>query len=117
MFKIEDDVIKISRATRGVIEFTLPNYTFVPEDTIEFRIYEKNKLDQSPVRVKTITTKEQCESLIIDLTCEDMDFGTPSNKPVDYWYEIILNGNQMVKGYDDITGAKILKLYPKGVDE
>ena len=35
------------------------------------------------------------------------------NKPVEYWYEIELNNEHTVIGYDD-NGAKIFMLFPEG---
>jgi len=51
----------------------------------------------------------------IDITCtsEETKIGELSNKAIDYWYELELNGEYTVLGYDE-NGAKILTLYPEG---
>lgn len=116
MFKIIDDVIHTSRASEGVIELQIEDYTFSIGDTIELRIYEKNGLNKPPVKTKQIEVTQAGTSIDIELTCEDTDIGDPVNKVVDYWYEIELNDKQTIIGYDE-NGAKILKLYPKGVEE
>ena len=117
MFKIENDTIKVTRATKGVIEFSIDDYTFNIGDTIEFRIYNKKKLNEPPVMTKEIKVTQACTSVDIELTCEDTDIGEPINKMVEYWYEIELNDEQTIIGFDDINGPKILELYPKGVEE
>jgi hypothetical protein len=117
MFKIENDTIKVTRATKGVIELSIDDYTFNDGDTIEFRIYNKKKLNEPPVMTKEIKVTQACTSVDIELTCEDTDIGEPINKMVEYWYEIELNDEQTIIGFDDITGPKILELYPKGVEE
>lgn len=116
MFKIIDDVIHITRASEAVIELQIDDYTFSIGDTIELRIYEKNGLNKPPVKTKEIEVTQAGSSIDIELTCEDTDIGNPINKVTDYWYEIELNDKQTIIGYDE-NGAKILKLYPKGVEE
>lgn len=115
MFKIEDDIIHITRGDKATIEFSIENYTFKEGDIVLFRVYNKNGMNFTPVLKKETIAKEQSEFLNIDLTSEDTKIGKPTNKPMEYWYEIELNGNQTIVGYDEF-GAKKLKLYPEGVD-
>ena len=42
MFKIEDDVIHITRGDKATIEFSIENYTFKEGDIVLFRVYNKN---------------------------------------------------------------------------
>lgn len=116
MFKIVNDVFKVTRATKGVIELSLDDYTFKVGDTIEFRIYGKGQLDKPPVKTKEITVNEAGPSVDIELSCDDTNIGEPSNKKVIYWYEIELNDEMTVVGFDE-KGPKIFELYPKGVEE
>ena len=46
---------------------------------------------------------------------DDMKIGEMLNKQVEYWYEIELNNDETIIGYDD-DGAKKLILYPEGAD-
>lgn len=117
MFKVEGDTIKVSRANKGTITFSIPGYTFQKGDTLEFRVYEKEGLDQLPLKTKEIKILQDCESVDISFTTEDMNIGDPANEMIEYWYEIELNDDDTVVGYDDETGAKILELYPKGVEK
>lgn len=116
MFKIVKDVFKVTRATKGTFEFSLDDYVFKPDDTIEFRLYEKGKLDKKPVKSKEIKISEESTSVDIELTCDDTNIGIPCNEMVEYWYEIELNDDQTVMGFDE-KGPKRFELYPKGVEE
>ena len=117
MFKIENNTMHITRCNKGTIELVIPGYTFAVGDTVELRIYEKKGLDKPPIKTKEIEVTKPGASLDIHMTCEDTDIGTPDNKMVEYWYEVELNDEQTVIGFDDDTGAKILNLYPKGVED
>ena len=44
-----------------------------------------------------------------------MKIGEMANKPIEFWYEIELNGDSTIIGYDE-EGAKRLILYPEGAD-
>ena len=116
MFEVENNVIHVSRATKGVITLGIPGYVFNVGDTIELRIYKKKGLDELPVKNIEKTVEEAGEYIDIVLTCEDTDIGEPVNKMVEYWYEIELNDEETVIGFDK-DGAKVLNLYPKGVEK
>ena len=116
MFKTEGDVWKVTRANIGTLTFSIPGYSFKKGDTLEFRVYEKEALDQLPIKTKEIIIQEDCDSVDIYFSTEDTNIGEPNNEMVEYWYEIELNDNYTVMGYDDETGPKVLELYPKGVE-
>lgn len=115
MFKIEGDTIYITRGDIATIELSIDDYTFQVNDTIEFRVYNKKALDKLPVLEKEITVETAGETVDIELTHQDTSIGNITNKPVEYWYEIELNDNQTVVGYDE-DGAKLLILMPEGVE-
>lgn len=115
MFVIDGDKINITRGDRGVIELAIDNYTFSVGDTIEFRVYEKRALDKLPVLSKVVTVEQESSTIDIELTAEDTKIGELRNTAREYWYEIELNDNQTVIGYDE-NGAKVLTLYPEGVE-
>ena len=115
MFIINGDKINITRGDRGVIELAIDNYTFSAGDTIEFRVYEKKALDKLPVLSKVATVEKEVSAIEIELTSEDTKIGEPRNTPREYWYEIELNDNQTIIGYDE-DGAKVLMLYPEGAE-
>ena len=118
MQKIEGTTIKVNRGDELNISLTITqndgtNYTFEDGDAITFAIYNKNALNERAVLLKEISATEGEETLLIHLTNEDTKIGELINKPVVYWYEINLNDEHTIIGYDD-DGAKIFKLYPEG---
>lgn len=115
MFKIDGDTIHITRGDRGVIELEIDDYTFVVGDSIELRVYEKKGLEKLPVLSKEVTVTKECETLEIELTSKDTAIGNIENKQKNYWYEVELNDNNTVIGYDE-EGPKLFVLYPEGVE-
>lgn len=117
--KIIDNEIRINRGDRLLIEFSIDNgedkYTFKGGDVIKFSIYRKKELDKSPVLQKQFTPTVGSTSVDIDISGEDMKIGEMENKSIEYWYEIELNNDETIIGYDD-DGAKKLILYPEGAD-
>lgn len=90
-------------------------FIFEPEDFIEFKVYKRNDLTKSPIIYKTLKVLEPTETIEISLTEEDTDIEEVENKSVTYWYEIELNNNNTLIGYDR-EGPKSFIVYPKGVD-
>lgn len=115
MFKIEGNKIYITRGDKGTIELTIEDYTFKVDDKIELRIYKKNRLNEAPLKEKKVIVDKETSSINIELTSEDTKIGDIANKATEYWYEIELNDEQTVVGFDE-EGAKILMLYPEGAD-
>ena len=115
MFKIEGDKIHITRGDKGTIELSIEGYTFKPEDKIELRIYKKKGLKELPIQEKEVKVQEEASSVDIELTSKDTKIGDIVNQKTEYWYEIELNDEQTVVGFDE-EGAKILMLYPEGAD-
>ena len=117
--KIVDKEIHINRGDRLLIEFSIDNgedkYTFKYGDKIKFSIYKKKELDKSPVLQKVFEPTVGSNSVDIDVSGEDMKIGEKASKPIEYWYEIELNGDSTIIGYDN-DGAKKLILYPEGAN-
>ena len=118
MQKIDGTTIKLNRG--DVLNLTLSvkingteNYTFQVGDEIVFSVYNKGKMDQEAVVLKRIVIAEECQSVSINLTSEETKLGEMKNKPVEYWYEVELNNQYTIIGYDD-AGEKQLVLYPEG---
>ena len=116
MFKIEENTISLTRGDKATITLAIEDYQFKVGDKIEFRAYNKKALDKAPVMKKIIEITEDSESIDIPLTSEETAIGEPLNKEIIYWYEIELNDEQTIIGYDE-DGAKELILYPEGVEE
>lgn len=115
MFEIKDKTIHLTRGDKATIGMTLNDYIFKVGDIIEFKVYRANELEKAPVLVQTVTVEQEAESIDIELTSEKTTIGEIINEPVEYWYEIKLNGNQTPFCYDK-KGPKILILYPEGAD-
>ena len=92
-------------------------YEFQPGDKIKFNIYEAKGYDSEPLVSKTIEVVSACDEVEISLYETDTTFGEISNKPITYWYDITLNNDLTVVGYNE-DGAKLFIQYPaKGEDE
>lgn len=114
MINIDGTTINITRGDKGVITFTLEDEEkFAKGDILELSVYEKSKLDEEPVLTSSTIIAEETNFADIELTSEQTKIGDYINKPVTYWYEIELNGNQTLIGYDE-DGAKEFILYPEG---
>ena len=117
MQKIEGSTIMVNRGDVLNLTLNLMNgetpYTFQVGDELVFSIYKPNQLSGDAVLLKEVTVLEASQNVEINLTSEETKLGELLNKPVDYWYEIELNGEYTVIGYDE-DGAKVFKLFPEG---
>ena len=116
MFKIENDEIHLTRGDKCVIGISIADYTFKKDDYVLLKVYKKKELDKEPVLKKKVIASTEAEELEIRLTSQETKIGELSNKNQEFWYEIELNGEQTVIGYDE-KGAKKLILYPEGADD
>ena len=122
MFRVNDD--KSIYTTRGDIgsfnvaakDGKVP-YVFQAGEVVQFKVFEKNNVE-SVVLQKNFPVEEATESVGVWLTGEETKIGEAISKPVEYWYEVVLNpvtAPQTIVGYDD-DGAKIFMLFPEGGD-
>lgn len=119
MFKVDEDgrTIILHRGDKGIIPYTIntsdtENYKFKIGDVINFIIYNKKGYAETPLLNKKITVEAETEEINIDFSSEDMEIGEVSNKPITYWYEILLNGVQTINGYDQDEGPAKLIILP-----
>ena len=124
MFKIKDKEIHLTRGDICTIAIKLKvrksaeevdTYIFKPGDIVTLGVYYKNGLDINALLLKDVEVEEESDTVYIILSSEDTKLGEMSNKVIKYWYEIQLNHDQTIIGYDD-SGPKLLYLYPEGVD-
>lgn len=118
MQKIEGTTIKLNRGDILSFVLTIENesgtpYTFQDGDKVTFSVYNKKKMNDKAVLLKEVNATPNTTSLTISCTSEETKIGELTNKPVEYWYEIELNNEYTVLGYDE-NGAKLLMLYPEG---
>ena len=116
--KIDGTTIKINRG--DLLEFDLSiktddntPYTFQNGDKVIFSVYGKNKMNENAVLLKEVDATPNTTSITISCSSEETKIGDLINKQVEYWYEIELNNEYTVIGYDD-DGAKKLILFPEG---
>ena len=114
MFKVDGTTIHCTRGDAGNIKFTVNNgeYKFVKDDVVTLKVYEKGNVDRVVLQ-KNVKITEVSTSVIIELTTSDTKIGNVINKPAKYWYEISINDEHTVIGYDD-EGTKEFILYPEG---
>ena len=123
MYKIIDKEIRLTRGDIACINVTGKmtgdiKYGFQTGEVVELKVMKKGDCS-TVVLNKRVIVDEPTELVKINLTSEETKIGDIINKPVIYWYEITLNpdtNSQTIIGYDDVTGAKIFKLFPEGSD-
>ncbi len=123
MFKILND--KTICVTRGdiadiVVAARLQNgeaYTFKSGDVVRFAVFKKKECSCVVIQ-KDAVVEAEATSVTISLTADDTRLDEIISKPVDYWYEIVVNPDtapQTIIGYDE-AGEKIFRLFPEGGD-
>lgn len=116
--KIEGTTIKLNRGDILNINLTIKkedgtDYSFEEGDKITFSLYNKGKLNEKAVLLSEFVATPGATSINIYCDSEETKIGELVNKPIDYWYEIELNNEYTILGYDD-EGAKLFKLFPEG---
>ena len=93
-------------------------YIFKDEDIVRFRIIKKKDCNCVELQ-KDFEPTVGSTSLDIDLWANEMEIGDVINKPITYWYEVILNPDTKYEltiiGYKKYE--KTLTLTPKGRDK
>lgn len=123
MLKIENEKIHLTKGDIAAFEIATKNddgtdYTFQVGDVIRLNIF-KAKDCSCIVLSKDVTVSKAGASIDLFLTSEETDIGGAINKPIKYWYEVILNPEtapQTIIGYD-LDGAKEFILYPEGEND
>lgn len=122
MFKIIDKTIHVTRGDIGSIEVTATKddseYVFSVGDVIRLNVFRKNNCKILELQ-KEVKVAEETTSVDINLLSENTKIGSINSKPVEYWYEIVLNPDtdpQTIVGYDE-DGAKEFIIYPEGDGE
>lgn len=115
MFKFTGNALHITRTEAGVINITKKS-GFNIGDTIELQVYEADGLDSEPVLEKSVKIENASNVASLELYSADTDLGEPANDIVEYWFQIRMNGDTTILGFDQ-NKAKILYLYPCGVNK
>lgn len=116
MLIIDGKTIQFSRGDDITLNFSCKDenkvdYVFGVGETVQFRIFEKNGYGNEAILSKEITIDEEATVVPIHLSSEDTMIGEEINSKKTYWYEISINEDNTVIGYDD-AGPAILFLLP-----
>lgn len=120
MFVLNDDYsIYITRGDAASFDLVAEDgdvsHLFQPGDVIRFSVCAKKDCT-NVVLQKDFPVTTETDRVEIYLEEKDTKIGGLISKPVEYWYEVVLNpftNPQTIIGYDD-DGAKIFKLFPEG---
>lgn len=122
MFKIEANKnIYLTRGDVATINVTAKNsdgsdYVFKDGDVVRLNVFQKANC-HSMVLKKDVTIEKETTVASIYLTSIETKIGDLISKPVDYWYEIVLNPEtapQTIVGFLELP--TIFKLLPEGGD-
>ena len=116
MFRIENKHIYINRGDKATINLVNNTDIFRIGEFILFTIC-KNGDYTNVISQKRVDIDVNSDTVVIELTSEDTTIGEPlKNTSTDYWYEISLNGDTTLVGYDK-NGPKIITLWPEAPAE
>lgn len=121
MLQIDGYKLSANRGDVGTFDFKTNvkgdgEYYFNVGDVLSFGIYNKKEMDKDPLFFKEYTVNEPTNIVTIVFENEDLSIGEIINKPVEYWYEIKLNNQSTLLGYDK-NGPKTFMIYPEGADK
>lgn len=125
----DNNHIYVTRGDNLVLDLKIPEgegfHVFKPTDIIKFGIYEEKGFDRPAILLKEFEAVEESDTFRISISSLDMKIGELINTRKKFWYEIQLNNNQTLVGYnlekDEETGTMIKKpailtLLPEGSD-
>lgn len=114
MFRIENKNMYLNRG--DAISLTINcDEKFLVGDIIKFSVCKKGDYSNI-IFQKTFTVDEESTSYTINLSSQDTRLGNPlKNAAASYWYEIELNGETTLIGFDE-DGAKEFILYPEATE-
>ena len=112
MFRVRNKNIYLNRGDAIILQLVNNEGTFSAGDKIKFYICKKEDYTDV-IFQKEFIVEETSNFAEVRLTSEETRIGDPiKNNSITYWYEIELNGNTTLIGYDD-DGAKKFVLYPE----
>lgn len=123
MFKIDKDgtTLLVTRGDKGSIKVKkkISDGVYEPfykDDVVSFSL-KNNFGDSEPVLRKKVTVQEQTDTVTFEFSKDDTTIGDLISSPVRYQYDIAVNDDLTILGYDDQTGAKYFKLFPEGSND
>jgi hypothetical protein len=123
MFKIDKDgtTLLVTRGDKGSIKVKkkISDGAYEPfykDDVVSFSL-KNNFGDSEPVLRKKVTVQEKTDTVTFEFSKDDTTIGDLISSPVKYQYDIAVNDDLTILGYDDQTGAKYFKLFPEGSND
>lgn len=123
MFKIDNDgtTLLVTRGDKGSIKVKkkISDGVYEPfykDDVVSFSL-KNNFGDNEAILRKKVTIQEDTDTVTFDFSKEDTTIGDLISSPVKYQYDISVNDDLTILGYDDQTGPKYLKLFPEGSND
>lgn len=110
MLRIKNRHISINRGEEGAVRL-VSNVPFSVGDQFVLSVVEAGDMTKV-VQTFTYTVDTENVVQVIPITKEQNRFAPISNKEIVYWYEIELNGNTTLVGYDSY-GPKLFTVYPE----
>lgn len=119
MIKIDEE--KTIHLTRGDatgelnnIPVSIDNYTFKQNDKLTLIVMEKKGYRQVPYIKKDYVVSQAGTTFNLELTHEETKVFPLSNKKKTYWYDLVLNDDTTIYGFDEDNAKKFI-VYPGGV--
>ena len=112
MLEIKNKNISLNRGEKITIQLTCGNSSFEVGDKIKFSIMEKGNSD-NVIFQKIFISEARRDTIPLTLEAEETKIGEPIKTGYkDYWYEIELNEETTLIGYDNY-GPKLFILWPE----
>lgn len=123
MFKIDKDgkTLLVTRGDKGSVKVKkkISEGVFEPfyeNDVVSFNL-KNNFGDNEPVLRKKVIVQENTNVVTFNFSKDDTTIGDLISSPVLYQYDIAVNEDMTILGYDDETGPKYFKLFPEGSND
>ena len=114
--------IHINRGDIGTLHFSCKeedgtDHTFEIGDIIRFTVKEKYSEPTFVLRKDVEVTDENTTVVDIELSQSDTTIGDLIDKPKKYVYDVALNEDITIIGYDEEEGPKYFILYPEASND
>ncbi len=119
--KKEPTIIKCNRGNKGSITVRKKNKNtgefekFNAGDKVVLSV-KQNFAEEEPAIRKIIEVTEETDSVTFSLSKDDTTIGELISEPVTYQYDIAINDDNTILGYDD-DGPKKFIVYPEGSND
>lgn len=109
----EKNTITHNRGSKGSVRLINNNGGFKKGTTFKFSIVKKGNYEDV-VFQKEFEATEDCNEFFLTFTSKEMRFYEPISKEKEFYYEIDMNDDTTLIGYDENKDKKFI-LYPEAV--